>query len=577
MFSKKNKISSTSIKTKIRIGFLFFLIMLVSRSAGNYYSFINIQDSVNYENTTLNEEKILSEGLTNEILQADNLLLTHILATSFVDMDSKEAKIAEINSITINNLNKLKTIIEKDMHLNNSDIIDELTKNVSLHFDLIRQNISLSRLFTSDSPIIFLYQARDFFNNNITSQAKIIADLRDKIDSDIEVKIHKSEKDLENFSKAFLRKLLSTGIFATLLGLLFLYLFEKKLINILLEITHLMKEISNGKLELKIHYQDRNDEVGEMAKALEVFRYNAEEKIKLEKEQDQMIKISQKEKEESKIALTKEFENNVQNIINLVSSASNNLFKTAEKMQNSVETVSRETNTVASSSSITSKNVVEVAGNVEEMSQSIQEVSSQVTKTSELVSGTLNKTNQANQSMELLSSAVSEITSILELIDDIAKKINLLSLNATIESARAGEAGKGFAVVSSEVKALAKQTAKATNTIAEQIINIKHVSGTVAEALNNIQEMMKDLNLFSVGISSAVEEQSIATSNIASNMNEASLQVQNISSGVSVISQHSQDATTEAKEVFSASKILMKQSEMLNNQVSIFLGAIKKL
>ncbi|HEU5047111.1 MAG TPA: methyl-accepting chemotaxis protein [Rickettsiales bacterium] len=336
-------------------------------------------------------------------------------------------------------------------------------------------------------------------------------------------------------------------------------------------ISGLMSRLARNDFNITLFGTQRGDEIGEMARSVEVFYNNGKEKIRLEQEIKERERIAEQEKKAFLRKLVNEFESSIQGIITIVASASTELYQTAENMRDITDKVSTQSGKVSSASSQAYSNVQGVAAAVEEMSTSVKEISSQVSKTSSLMLEAVSKTDQADRSARLLSSAVVQISDILTMIETIAGQINLLALNATIESARAGDAGKGFAVVASEVKNLANQTSKATETIAGQIGNIRSVSEDVTKILAEIHEAVNHVNQYAGGMAAAVEEQSATTGEISTNMQSASHGVQEIASNIVHVSEGIRNADHAAKDVLDAAQTLSKQAEILNTQVKLFL------
>ena len=560
-----------TVKNKLRLIFFIFAMLIMTIALNNNYTLQSIKDDMKITNSQLMPVR----GLVNKILitLGDYRILEagHIFSSSNSEMDKIEEDLKKANE-------KIKEYIKTAMDISQNDTDDATLNDIQ---DILQSYAANSaRLFPfsrafDDQHIDQFRKAQDIYINGsgpLFTKMKIqllnLVDEKNKQSAELTTKATQVVEDAVKFGIAAI-------IFSLLFSIAIVIYFEKTILQLILQITALMKKLATGDHNIVIGGKDRTDEIGSMAQALEVFRLNAEEKVALEERQEKAEILAKQEKEQAKHKLAKEFETSVQTIITMVASASTELYYTAENMQKSIANVNHESDTVSESSSQASTNVVAVAAAVEEMSASIKEVSSQVSKTSTLMTDAVSKTTEANQSVQTLTTAVVQISNILEIIDSIAKKINLLALNATIESARAGDAGKGFAVVASEIKTLADQTAKATETIAGQIDNVKKVSGTVALALSNIQESIGNVNRYAIGIASAVEEQSVATNEISANMYSASKGVQNITSGISIISKGASEANTAAKEVLSASQMLSKQSETLNMQVKVFLNEIK--
>ncbi len=199
----------------------------------------------------------------------------------------------------------------------------------------------------------------------------------------------------------------------------------------------------------------------------------------------------------------------------------------------------------------TSSNVENVASGSEQLANSVEEISGQVQKAGEISNDAVNKVHDATRSIGDLSNSAQQIGQIVSLISDIAEQTNLLALNATIEAARAGEAGRGFAVVAGEVKALASQSAKATEDITNQINAVQNATSSVVSAIEAISRVIEQVNSISVSISGAVEEQACVTRDISGNMGDATSAVRHVSDGISGIAEAAQlirQSTEKVKE-----------------------------
>ena len=269
------------------------------------------------------------------------------------------------------------------------------------------------------------------------------------------------------------------------------------------------------------------------------------------------------------------FVQEVRQIVDGVSAAATELQATAESMTQGAQQGAEQSTAVAAASEEASTNVQAVATAAEQLSASLSEVARQVSQSSEVTSGAVRQAETANEEVGGLSQAADRIGEVITMIQDIASQTNLLALNATIEAARAGEAGKGFAVVASEVKALAGQTAKATEDISQQIASIQEATGRAVGAISSIGGTIGEVNEIAGAISAAVEEQNAATGEISSNAQQAATGTQEVSSNVTAVSQGLSETGHSAGEVLNASNELSRQSESLKHSIDRFLADLE--
>jgi methyl-accepting chemotaxis protein len=336
-----------------------------------------------------------------------------------------------------------------------------------------------------------------------------------------------------------------------------------------------MKQIAEDKTDVEIPSLEKQDEIGDMAKTLQVFKENAIENKRLEESRKVAEVRAEEDKKKAMFDLASRFEERVQGMIQSVAAAATELSQTAESMESNVKDVDSKSKDASLSSGRTSQNVATVASASEEMSASVKEISSQVIKSTQVVNDAVRKADAAELSAKSLETASNDIGNVVKLIRDIAEQINLLALNATIESARAGEAGKGFAVVASEVKNLSNQATKATEDISTQIESVQAISAEVFGALNAIKSAVDKVNEYSGGISAAVEEQSATTAEIARNMVVASKGTQEVSDNIKDISDIASVAKDSSMQMLDASRMLSREAEQLSAAVSGFLSEIR--
>ncbi|NKB50125.1 MAG: HAMP domain-containing protein [Alphaproteobacteria bacterium] len=371
------------------------------------------------------------------------------------------------------------------------------------------------------------------------------------------------------------------AITITLVGLIG-YLVSRSIARPIVRLSTTMNTIANGDVDIDVIGQNRGDEIGAMAKAVEFFRQKLADNARLEAEQKQ-AEEKQKQaavqaEEEKKAAMQQfasEFETSVGTIVEGVSNGASQMKSSATSMTSAADEASSRATAVASAAEEASVNVQTVASATEEMTASVQEISRRVIHSAEIATGAVTQAEAANQKVEGLAEAAQKIGEVVSLINDIADQTNLLALNATIEAARAGEAGKGFAVVASEVKSLASQTATATEDIAGQISAIQTSTDEAVTAIKGIGETITEIREVATTVASAVEEQDAATQEIAMNVQQAATGTQDVSSNITEVSRGTQETGSAAQQVQSAAEQLTQQSGDLETAVSTFLDKVK--
>jgi len=336
-----------------------------------------------------------------------------------------------------------------------------------------------------------------------------------------------------------------------------------------------MNRLAEGDKSIEVRNTELKSEIGELARALEVFKRNAIEMERLAAEQEELKKQAEAERRRGMLEMADKFEASVSGVVNAVTSAATELQATAQSLSTTAESASHQSNAVAAAAEEMTQNVQTVAAATEELSASIREIGNQVTESTRIVGSAVNQADDTNAKVKMLAEAAQKIGDVVTLINEIAGQTNLLALNATIEAARAGEAGKGFAVVASEVKNLATQTARATDEISGQIRAIQDATASSAEAINGITQTIGRVSEISTAIASAVEEQGAATQEISRNVQEASAGSAEVSTNITGVTQASQQTSAGSSEVLSAASELARNGEKLRQEVDAFLRTVR--
>ncbi|MBR9971416.1 methyl-accepting chemotaxis protein [Magnetospirillum sulfuroxidans] len=371
---------------------------------------------------------------------------------------------------------------------------------------------------------------------------------------------------------------LEMGMVAALvivIGLTLAWLAIHSVVSPLGGLTRRMHGLATGDVDSPVVGDDRGDEIGGMAKALLVFRDNARDKVRLEAEQEEAAKRAEAERVAGMARVADSFEASVGDIVGAVVSAAGNLRSIAQGMRETAA-IGRESATqVVSAAEEASANVQTVAAASEELSAAISEIGQQVTRSSDISAEAVTEAGRANEMVQGLSQAAARIGEVVKLINDIASQTNLLALNATIEAARAGDAGKGFAVVANEVKALANQTAKATEEIGSQINGIQAETRATVTSIEGMGGTITNINQIASAIAAAVEEQNAATQEISRNVQLAAEGTNSVSRNISTVREAAGETAQAAEGLLSAAELLGSQSERLRAEVQNFLHSVR--
>ena len=365
------------------------------------------------------------------------------------------------------------------------------------------------------------------------------------------------------------------GGLALVIGGLMAFLIARAIIGPVAAMTDAMERLATGDTRVEVPSRDSSDEIGAMARAVEVFKQNAVERQRLEDEKAQNEARSVEERYTALTRLADTFSGSVGGIIDAVTATATELEAAASTLTRTAETTHDLAGAVAGASEDASTNVQSVATAAEELFASVNEIGRQVQQSTTIAAQAVKQAEATDARISDLSQAASRIGDVVQLITAIAEQTNLLALNATIEAARAGESGRGFAVVAQEVKTLAAQTQKATGDIGAQITGMQAATQQSVGAIKEIGTTISRISEIASIIAAAVEEQSATTQEISRSINRASQSTGQVATKIGEVNRGASETGSASSQVLTSARSLANKGNRLKVEVDKFLATVR--
>lgn len=409
----------------------------------------------------------------------------------------------------------------------------------------------------------------------LSKMSKILSDMvsdinqvQSLIQENRNVEINETMSELLSFNYSLI-----AFVTLILISLTILYA-QFQLASPLQEIVHVMAKLSLGDTKVDIP-KESNDEVGDISRALKVFRQNAIDKAKLEKEKVEQQERLEAEKKKALRTIALSFEENVKHVVGVVTGTCTKLGSTAELLASNANDSRGQASSLKDITVEANDNVQAVAEAIEGLNQSIQQISENVIRSADITSRAKQHADESNETVRSLIKATKKIDNVVQFINEINSQINLLALNASIEAARAGEAGKGFSVVASEVQLLANQTVQATESITSEILAIQDVTQETAVKIEKVSNIITEINEISSSVASTVSEQASTTAEISTNVAGAARGTFQLSDNALLVSNSATKTGTFANDTLTSVQELLKQSTNLRHVVDEFFNKLQ--
>ncbi|ABD90049.1 methyl-accepting chemotaxis protein [Rhodopseudomonas palustris] len=495
-----------------------------------------------------------AKQVSGQYLAATTLANTFVINSDRTVADSAVARLKFVE----NSLRAIST--------NNQSVIDKL-KEITELLDGYKQ--ALAKLIENSKSIDALLakmvaSASAITQSSAAMKADLLAD-QQRLETESDASVSSTE-----------RLVAMLGIGGFLLGGVLAILLGRGISRPMTAMCVAMRKLAGGDFEVVLPGLGRNDEIGEMAAAVEEFKVQAVSKAARDAEaQEAQSTAAAAARRAELIRFADEFESAVGAIVAHVSASAEQLETAAGTLTRTAETTQSLSGEVAGASSEASSNMQSVATATEQLSASVGEIGRQVTESSRIADGAVSQARETDSRIGKLSHAAQQIGDVVKLITAIAEQTNLLALNATIEAARAGESGRGFAVVASEVKSLASQTAKATEEISAQVAEMQSATQESVAAIKQIGDTIGQISTIASTIASAVTEQGTATREIASSVHSVAQGTQQVAGNITAVNRGAAETGAASAQVLNSAQSLSAESARLRAELDRFMATIR--
>jgi methyl-accepting chemotaxis protein len=372
-----------------------------------------------------------------------------------------------------------------------------------------------------------------------------------------------------------LEAMVIAALVAALLVLALTMMIVRRVTRPLKAVTEALTGLAGGRSDVEVLFTDRHDEIGAIARTLDVFKTNRIERHQLEAERINAEKLAIDRRKAELNGFVDDFRSRIGGIIERVLGQAGRFEKDAQRLSATAQDTARVSGQSASASRQASEHVRHAATASSQLSQSIAEIASSVQESNSVSADAVRQALATNERMAELSAAGDRIGDVVKLITSVAEQTNLLALNATIEAARAGDAGRGFAVVAQEVKALASQTAKATGEISAHIDNMRRATEDSVNAIKAIGATIERVSEITTSISAAVAQQGTATRSIADGVQAAASGTLEVADNIERVASGANETGTTSAQMLSSAKELSDVSHHLKQEVEKFLDSVR--